>query len=454
MVVPVLLASLIGLRAPAPAPDLGMAIDSLIQAEVENGTLVGIYICQPDGKVLYSRMADTRFIPASNEKILSSVLAFDRLGSDFQFRTRFWRDGDDVWVDAPGDQTITSSQLFDVKRRLGVSGRGVVHVRQAYRFDFGPSWEDDDKPFRYAPACTAFSVDRAQFEVSISGGIPTVPDWCGVTVRHIDGILPATVEYDRTHAEVTIRGHIDEKPGVLATFALRDPDLAAARILGMQFVPTQKVPNRAPDAEILSVPLRDYARLCLEPSDNLLAESLLLSGSGKGNWPDAAKFMAEYHTKLLQLRPGAIRPEDGSGMSRHNLATPFALAQLLRHAYAQPYRDDFIRAMAHSGEGTMRVRLTGLDVTAKTGTLDSVSCLSGFLGLPGGRTVVFSIMMNHYTTTAAEARKLQDALIQAIYDSLSMRENEHAIRDANWCDRVEQGVPLPGPDPVDGHWLY
>lgn len=454
MVVPALLATIIGFRPVAGAADLKSAIDALIESEVESGTMVGIQVSTPQGQEIYSHMADIRFVPASNQKLLSSILAFDMLGPDHRFHTRFWRDGDDVWVDAPGDQTITSAQLFEIKARLEVSGRGVVRVKQAYRFDFGPSWEDDDKPFRYAPACTAFSVDRAQFDISIRGGIPTVPDWAGVRVRHIDGLSPAIAEFDRVHSEVTIRGQIDQKPGVLATFALRDPDLSAARILGMQFLPTNVLPDREPDAEIVGMPLRDYAKLCLEPSDNLLAESLLFSGTGKDTWPEAAKAMAEHHTMTSGLKPGALRPEDGSGMSRHNLATPRALAQLLRHAIAQPYRDDFMRAMAHSGEGTMRARLVGLDVTAKTGTLDSVSCLSGYLGIPGGRTVVFSIMMNHYTSSAADARKLQDSIVQAIHDALSLDGTEHAIRTANWCDPMGQGLPLSSPHLVDGYRLH
>src|SRR5690606_16785826 len=108
------------------------------------------------------------------------------------------------------------------------------------------------------------------------------------------------------------------------------------------FVSTDSLPSRVPDFTLKSPPMRDYSKFCLEPSDNLLAESLLFAGSGASTFSAATRAMTEHHTKTNSLPEGALRPEDGSGMSRHNLITPKTLAQLLRHAYKQPYRDDYI----------------------------------------------------------------------------------------------------------------
>ena len=451
MIVPTLLASLL-----AQQSTLKTNLDKLIIPEAESGTLVGVYVCKTSGEELYNHLGTTRLIPASNQKILSSIYAFDKLGADFQFETKFWREGDNVWIDAPGDLTITAEQLYAIKDQLGVSGRGTVYVKQAYRFEYGPSWELDDRPFRYAPSTTALCVNRAQFIVSLSNGIPTVPEWSGVKVKHIPGSKPAKADFDREKETVTIRGKIDPKATLLATFALADPDRAAARVFGQTFVSTKSTPNRAPDYILKSPTIRDYAKLCLEPSDNLLAESLLLSASGASTYSAATKAMVDHHAKTCNLAAGALRPEDGSGMSRHNLVMPKTLAQLLRHVYSQPYRDDYIRALPAGGEGTLGSRLKGLNVTAKTGSLDSVSCLSGYLWLRNGEPVVFSVMMNHFVTPTSQARKLQDEIVQTIYDSLNELsiDNANATSNANWCAPLETNLPISRSFTLDGDRIY
>lgn len=414
-------------------------LDALIRPESESGTLVGVYVCRPDGKELYNHFSNLRMVPASNQKILSSVFAFDIFGSDFQFETKFWREGDNVYIDAPGDLTITAQQLQLAKKSLKVSGDGFVYVKQPFRFESGPSWEKDDLAFRYAPQITALCVNRAQFTVLNSQGIPIVPEWAGITIDHTLKVGPSESTFDIKNRRVTIRGHIDPKATNLGSFALPDPDRVAAGLFGRTFIATKRMPTRKPDYIIRSPKFSEIAKMCLEPSDNLLAESFLLTASKASTYSDAAKAFVEHHSRTSNLPSGAIRPEDGSGMSRHNLVTPFALAQVLRHAYEQPYRDEFLNALPSSGEGTLGSRLPGLNVIAKTGTLDSVSCLSGYVWLISGEPVVFSIMMNHFVTAAGQARKLQDSIVQAIYDSLKRENNE--IASVEWCDPLEKSVP-------------
>lgn len=417
------------------------SLDSLINPEISNGSLIGVVIMRTDGTELYSKMGNTRMVPASNQKILSAIHAFDQHGSDFQFETKFWRDGNNVWIDAPGDLTITAQRLKEIKSQLGVDGSGRVYVRQAYRFESGPSWELDDMPFRYSPAVTAFCVDRAQFVISNSGGIPTVPDWTGIKVRHIPGPKPSQTSYSREQGLVTIRGKIDPKGANLGVFALPDPDRAAARIFGKSFQNVVQVPSRKPDAVLLSPRLAEYAKLCLEPSDNLLAESLFLGGSKTATYSQAQRTMTESFLRVPGVKPGGLRPDDGSGLSRHNLVTPLTLAQLLRHAYSKPYRDDFIEALPASGEGTLRSRLAGLRVTAKTGTLDVVSCLSGYAWPRSGEPVIFAIMMNHHVFSSAQARQMQDTIVETVLQSL---DSERLDNDnAKWCDPVEEDVSNP-----------
>jgi D-alanyl-D-alanine carboxypeptidase/D-alanyl-D-alanine-endopeptidase (penicillin-binding protein 4) len=76
----------------------------------------------------------------------------------------------------------------------------------------------------------------------------------------------------------------------------------------------------------------------------------------------------------------------------------------------------FMRDLAISGQpGTLVYRLTNPPlrgrVFAKTGTIEGVSTLSGYLILPGRQPVIFSIMMNEIVGSKARARAAQDQIV-------------------------------------------
>ena len=89
------------------------------------------------------------------------------------------------------------------------------------------------------------------------------------------------------------------------------------------------------------------------------------------------------------------------------------------------YRDfrvaaDFVGSLAVAGtDGTtlhrMEKSVAERYVRAKTGTLNGVSCLSGYAGAPGRVPLAFSILMNDVPDTATpEARRAQDAIAEAL----------------------------------------
>ncbi|MEO0100539.1 MAG: D-alanyl-D-alanine carboxypeptidase [candidate division WOR-3 bacterium] len=87
---------------------------------------------------------------------------------------------------------------------------------------------------------------------------------------------------------------------------------------------------------------------------------------------------------------------DGSGRSRKNRATPFAIIKLLNFLYHSPWKDDFLGSLAVAGKrGTLKRRLLSLRgcVYAKTGSLYGVKTLSGYLFSPRGN-FSFSILIN------------------------------------------------------------
>ena len=111
---------------------------------------------------------------------------------------------------------------------------------------------------------------------------------------------------------------------------------------------------------------------------------------------------------------------DGSGMSPEDEVTPRATSTLLAYAAKQPWGATFRATLPVSGvDGTLANRFTQSPVKgklfAKTGTLNGVHALSGYLTTASGRTVIVAIYCNHREPGNDAARKTMDKITEAIY---------------------------------------
>jgi PBP4 family serine-type D-alanyl-D-alanine carboxypeptidase len=98
-----------------------------------------------------------------------------------------------------------------------------------------------------------------------------------------------------------------------------------------------------------------------------------------------------------------IRVNDGCGLSRDNLITPRFQTSLLQFLSTRPYFEIFLNTLAISGmDGTLKHRLSTVEglVHAKTGTLNGVTTLSGYMTTKAGRNLIFSIFANNVNATA------------------------------------------------------
>jgi len=116
---------------------------------------------------------------------------------------------------------------------------------------------------------------------------------------------------------------------------------------------------------------------------------------------------------------------NGSGLYQGNLVAPLHLVKLLRNVYRNPaMRAEYVSHLSIAGiDGTLAGRFRDLRaprvVRAKTGTLDDVVALSGYvLGETPERALAFSILANGVSGHRTEARTLGDAIVHALVDQL------------------------------------
>jgi D-alanyl-D-alanine carboxypeptidase/D-alanyl-D-alanine-endopeptidase (penicillin-binding protein 4) len=173
-------------------------------------------------------------------------------------------------------------------------------------------------------------------------------------------------------------------------------------------------------AEHVSLPLGEDVRLTNKVSQNLHAEMLLrILGREKGTSASVLGGLEAMRgfLSLADVQPEEYEFHDGSGLSRQNLVTPRATVKLLRYAARQSWGADFIASLPVAGaDGTLRSRLKTLSpdakVQAKTGALDHVSAISGYLTTADGERLVFSIMSNNFTMTSKKASDILDEIME------------------------------------------
>ncbi|HRF60950.1 MAG TPA: D-alanyl-D-alanine carboxypeptidase [Fimbriimonadaceae bacterium] len=412
------------LLLPASCQDLALKLDGILDVPELQGAWVGALVVGPDGTALYERNPGLRFIPGSNQKLLTGAFALGTLGADWRPRTRFWNQGAKLFVDAPGDPTWTFEELGKVRRALQSTAKTVV-VREGYFPRIPPSWEHDDLPNRYAAPVTAFSVDRGAFELwAAEGRLEPIRPEIGVKTILEGGTGAPQIRYDPALGVLRVAGKLPAARTRLDTLAMPHPNWAAARALGGSFSrATGEPPSGEPSHERLGPPLKDLLARCLGPSDNNLAEHLLLLAaretarrtnapwSPMNPYPFATQAMATYLTETVGVAPGDVRPDDGSGLSRHNFVTPRALVRVLIWGRDRP---EFRQALARPGLGTLRTRLDGVPFEGKTGTLDAVVCLSGYVRTKDGRELIASLTINHAVTSSNLQRDVADRFMATL----------------------------------------
>ena len=178
-----------------------------------------------------------------------------------------------------------------------------------------------------------------------------------------------------------------------------------------------------------SVPLLQDITVTNKVSQNLHAETWLrLLGQHFGE--DGSIVEGARVVRAQMLRAG-VQPQDfffydGSGLSPEDRITPRALTTLLRYVAEQPWGTEFRTTLPIGGiDGTLSDRflhgpLHG-QVFAKTGTLEEVNALSGYVTAKNGHTLVFSVLCNGHMPEAKGITKTIDAIVTAAAETDSVR---------------------------------
>ncbi|MBC7900093.1 MAG: D-alanyl-D-alanine carboxypeptidase/D-alanyl-D-alanine-endopeptidase [Saprospiraceae bacterium] len=166
-------------------------------------------------------------------------------------------------------------------------------------------------------------------------------------------------------------------------------------------------------AKLESPPLSLIAAKTMKPSQNMYTETLLWTlgeetrklsqtpvSTGQTDSSELGLAAVKSFLNEIGVAPDGIIQHDGSGLSRHNLITPGAVVRLYTYMGSQSrFSADWRNSLTIGGvDGTLANRFKGTaaagNIRGKTGTIDQVSALSGYVTTAAGEQLVLSIVVN------------------------------------------------------------
>jgi D-alanyl-D-alanine carboxypeptidase/D-alanyl-D-alanine-endopeptidase (penicillin-binding protein 4) len=183
-----------------------------------------------------------------------------------------------------------------------------------------------------------------------------------------------------------------------------------------------------PDARLLysyeSLTLAEIIRLVNKHSSNVMARTLLLTIAAEKSGRPATTFggQAALHDWLVTkgISIEGLVLENGSGLSRNERITASGLAEVLLAAHQSQYMPECAASLPLSAtDGTLKRRFRSPQLQGrlrmKTGNLDDVSALAGYVNAASGRTYVAVIMLNHPGVEHGPGEAVQAALIEWLF---------------------------------------
>ena len=199
------------------------------------------------------------------------------------------------------------------------------------------------------------------------------------------------------------------------------------------------LPNPAPPssrrvvlAEHTSPPLSEAIKVVNKESENLHVEMLLRTlgheQNNQGSLAGGLEALNTFARQQVGILPGETYFSDGSGLSREDLVAPHAAVKLLLYMARSSHFKAYFDSLPVSGiDGTLAHRFLEDEVKgkihAKTGSVEHVNTLSGYMDLPSGKHLVFSILTNNHPLPNKVGQDTLDAITLEIYKWFAGREN-------------------------------
>lgn len=408
-----------------------------VAKEFKNSTMLGKYQVgfalydMAGSEMIFQKDADKYFTPASNTKLFTFYAGL-KIAPDSIPSLRYIEKGDSLIFWGTGDPSLLHTALKGTKAIdfLKSSDKKLFFANGRYKGNFfGNGWSWDDYNDYYQPEITELPLfDNVVLVTAKQAGEMTITPKAFNSCFSADSISKATkfsvqreflvnkFHYPLIKTTANYEQQIPFKTSTGTTLTL----LADTLKKEVQLI-NYELPRGA--KTIYSTKSDDVFRQLMLPSDNFVAEQLLLTYADKlGLEMSTPKVIAAIKEKYLTELPDQPKWIDGSGLSRGNLFTPRSLIKLLDLIYKEVNNQDRLFSMLPAGgkSGTLRNAYPKTDtpfVYGKTGTLSGVHNQSGYVLTKKGKLLLYSFMNNNYIQSTTEVRKEMVRVVTYLHDN-------------------------------------
>ncbi len=419
--------------------ELQMMFDT---SKVFSGNFTGFMLYDPEtDSVYYAQYEDKYFTPASNTKLLTFYAGLKMLPDSLP-ALQYVVNGDSLMFRGTGAPSFLhpdfgTSEIYDFLKN---SDKQLYYTDEHFDDELlGPGWSWSDFNYYYSAEKSPFpiygNIMRVTVEEIEKQQIASGPDGLKVSPAFLRSKIDSA-SYQKNRpliAREFFNNNYKYHPKAdTVTYTVDrpfhySPELITDMLSDTLGKSVTYMESGFPEEfnTMLSISADTAYKRMLQPSDNFIAEQLLLVASSQLgetlNSRFAIEYMKENHLKEMPDEPQWV---DGSGLSRYNMFTPRSMIWLINEIDKEFDSDHELFDLFPAGgeSGTISNWYAAPDgetpyVFAKTGTLSNNHCLSGFVITKKGRKLIFSFMNNHYVTSSSVVKEEMQKVLEFIRET-------------------------------------
>lgn len=458
-------------------PKLSPNLQKIVSGNNADNAFWSITVRDSSGQILEGYNTDKLIRPASNLKLLTAATVLDELGADYTFETFLYGMGEqreDVWegdiiIRGAGDPSISGrfyndDRLFVLEKfYAALQARGIKKIsgniigNDSY-FDakeYPDGWSWDDLSYYYAVPVSALSFNNNTVDLTVYankgiGEVPTI-EWFPFDTDYVNfineqSITPKNAEFDEFYQRllgtntIILRSNLPQGYVEKEALSIQNPPLYFADTFkkylqggGIQ-VDGSILLDSQPHywnngryekiASHRSFPVKDLLKQLNKKSDNFYAEMLLKAAAAERyntqGTTDLGVALVKEFARSRGLNTSNMVISDASGLSATTLISTRDLSTLLVSMQHHPAFDAFKNSLSIAGvDGSLEHRfrrdVLSNRIIAKTGYVSGVRALSGYLKTKSNKTLIFSIVTNHYTASTSYVDYVHESLLKQLY---------------------------------------
>ncbi|QQV03581.1 MULTISPECIES: D-alanyl-D-alanine carboxypeptidase/D-alanyl-D-alanine-endopeptidase [Chryseobacterium] len=433
----------------SPKDIVDINVNTMMADPVLKNATWGFVVYDPvTKKVISSYNETTPLVPASTTKLLTTETALSLLGENYRWMTQLEYSGEidengvlngNLYIVGSGDPSLGTNKAGawsykDIVADFvsGIKNEGIKKVNgdiviqtalfkgNLSRLPENVVWLENNN--YYLPVGTTKEINPANEKLIVKKSLTTAADKKFFYVSPYANQMVYAEKYD---GDGTLTTKLPDAPAYLANSFKANLVKSGVGVTGKV---SPKMTDAAPESRkkisvYQSPTLADIVYYTNQRSDNSLAEALLKTvGFQKmgDQTSETGRMVVNNHLKDIAFDLEGLNYMDGSGLSRSNKVTPISQVKYLSSLMGSKFYKTYFDSLPIGGQsGTLKSMFLAEgngQVFAKTGTLNKVKTLAGYLKTNSGKTLCFSLMVNNYAGSVSQVKSKMEAILKPALD--------------------------------------